>query len=141
MLLAPLALLGPPAAPGGGPTTVGWLALTQTVLFYGAVFWGIDQAGAGLAAVLANTDPLFVAVLAAVFLGEGLAGRQWAGLRDRAGGGGGGGLGGPALAAGALAGAALGGGGRGAGLEHRHRRRRPRRARRARSRSRSPAGR
>jgi probable blue pigment (indigoidine) exporter len=30
--------------------------------------------------VLANTDPLFVAVLAAVFLGEVLAGRQWLGL-------------------------------------------------------------
>ena len=59
---------------------MGWLALTQTVLFYGAVFWGIDQEGAGLPAVLANTDPLFVAVLAAVFLGEVLSGRQWSGL-------------------------------------------------------------
>ena len=30
--------------------------------------------------MLANTDPLFVAVLAAVFLGEVLSGRQWSGL-------------------------------------------------------------
>lgn len=60
--------------------TIGWLALTQTVLFYGATFWGIAHAGAGLAAVLANTDPLFVAALAAGFLGERLERRQWAGL-------------------------------------------------------------
>ena len=38
---------------------IGWLALTQTVLFYRATFWGIAHAGAGLSAVLANTDPLF----------------------------------------------------------------------------------
>jgi drug/metabolite transporter (DMT)-like permease len=79
-LLGALALAGRPLRPGVGPGALGWLALTQTALFYGAVFWGIDRAGAGLAAVLANTDPLFVAVLAAVFLGERLAGAQWAGL-------------------------------------------------------------
>ena len=60
--------------------TVGWLALTQTVLFYGATFWGIAHAGAGLSAVLANTDPLFVAILAGAVLGERLGGAQWAGL-------------------------------------------------------------
>jgi len=80
LLLALLAALGRPLRPRVGAWTVGWLALTQTVLFYGAVFWGIDRDGAGLPAVLANTDPLFVAVLAAVFLGEHLSGRQWAGL-------------------------------------------------------------
>jgi len=80
LLLALLAMLGRPLRPGVSPMAVGWLALTQTVLFYGAVFWGIDQEGAGLPAVLANTDPLFVAVLAALFLGEALAGRQWLGL-------------------------------------------------------------
>ena len=80
LLLALLAMLGRPLRPGVGPMAVGWLALTQTVLFYGAVFWGIAQEGAGLPAVLANTDPLFVAVLAAVFLGEVLSGRQWSGL-------------------------------------------------------------
>jgi probable blue pigment (indigoidine) exporter len=80
LLLGVLALRGRPLRPGAGPLAVGWLALTQTVLFYGAVFWGIAQDGAGLPAVLANTDPLFVAALAAVVLGERLAGRQWLGL-------------------------------------------------------------
>lgn len=80
LLLGALAALGRPLRPGVGPATVGWLALTQTVLFYGATFWGIATAGAGLAAVLANTDALFVAALAAVVLGERLWGVQWAGL-------------------------------------------------------------
>jgi drug/metabolite transporter (DMT)-like permease len=80
MLLAVLAALGRPLRPAVGPVAVGWLALTQTVLYYGAVFWGIERAGAGLPAVLANIDPLFVAVLAAAFLGETLSGRQWLGL-------------------------------------------------------------
>jgi len=80
MLLAVLAALGRPLRPAVGPGMVGWLALTQTVLYYGAVYWGIEKEGAGLPAVLANVDPLFVAVLAAAFLGETLAGRQWAGL-------------------------------------------------------------
>ena len=55
-----------PCARGSGSATVGWLALTQTVLFYGATFWGIVHAGRRPAAVLANTDPLFVAALASV---------------------------------------------------------------------------
>ena len=80
LLLALLAILGRPLSPGVGIAAVGWLALTQTVLFYGAVFWGIAHAGAGLSAVLANTDPLFVAVLAVGFLGERLGGLQWVGL-------------------------------------------------------------
>jgi drug/metabolite transporter (DMT)-like permease len=80
LLLGLLVVTGRPLRPRVGPVAVGWLALTQTVLFYGAVFWGIDRDGAGLPAVLANTDPLFVAVLAAAFLGEHLSGRQWLGL-------------------------------------------------------------
>jgi len=80
LLLGLLVVTGRPLRPRVGPLAVGWLALTQTVLFYGAVFWGISQDGAGLPAVLANTDPLFVAVLAAAFLGEHLSGRQWIGL-------------------------------------------------------------
>lgn len=59
---------------------IGWLALTQTVVFYGATYWGIAHAGAGLSAVLANTDPLFVAVLATLLLGEHLTRLQWLGL-------------------------------------------------------------
>ena len=79
-LIGVLLALGRPVRPGVGPGIVGWLALTQTVLFYGATFWGIAHAGAGLSAVLANTDPLFVAVLAGLLLGERLGGAQWAGL-------------------------------------------------------------
>jgi probable blue pigment (indigoidine) exporter len=80
LLLGLLMVLRRPLRPRVGVMAVAWLALTQTVLFYGAVFWGISQDGAGLPAVLANTDPLFVAVLAAAFLGEHLTGRQWLGL-------------------------------------------------------------
>jgi len=80
ILLLALKVLGRPLRPGVGITTIGWLALTQSVLFYGATFWGILHAGAGLAAVLANTDPLFVAALASLVLGEYLTGRQWTGL-------------------------------------------------------------
>jgi probable blue pigment (indigoidine) exporter len=80
LLLGALALLGRPLRPGVGLGLVAWLALTQTVCFYGATFYGIAHGGAGLAAVLANTDPLFVAVLAVTVLGERLSGRQWAGL-------------------------------------------------------------
>ncbi len=80
LVLGLLAALGRPLRPGLSAGGVAWLALTQTVLFYGATFWGIAHAGAGLAAVLANTDPLFVAALATVFLGERLGRVQWAGL-------------------------------------------------------------
>ncbi|MGD9697376.1 MAG: DMT family transporter [Thermoleophilia bacterium] len=80
LVLGVLAASGRPLRPGVGVGAVAWLALTQTVLFYGATFWGIAHAGAGLSAVLANTDPLFVAGLAAVVLGERLRGVQWAGL-------------------------------------------------------------
>ena len=80
LLLGMLVVTGRSLRPRVGVMAVAWLALTQTVLFYGAVFWGISQDGAGLPAVLANTDPLFVAVLAAIFLGEHLSGRQWLGL-------------------------------------------------------------
>jgi drug/metabolite transporter (DMT)-like permease len=80
LLLGMLVVTGRSLRPRVGVMAVAWLALTQTVLFYGAVFWGISQDGAGLPAVLANTDPLFVAVLAAIFLGEHLSGRQWVGL-------------------------------------------------------------
>jgi drug/metabolite transporter (DMT)-like permease len=80
LLLAGLACLGRPLRPGVGVPAVAWLALTQTVLFYGGTFWGIEHAGAGPAAVLANTDALFVAGLAALVLGETLRRRQWLGL-------------------------------------------------------------
>jgi len=80
LLLALLAARGRTLRPGVGWGTVVWLGLTQSAVFYGATYWGIDHEGAGLAAVLANTDPLFVAGLSALLLSERLSGRQWAGL-------------------------------------------------------------
>jgi drug/metabolite transporter (DMT)-like permease len=80
LVLAVVAARGRSLHPGTGIATVLWLGLTQTAIFYGATFWGIVHGGAGLAAVLANTDPLFVAVLSVAFLGERLTGRQWSGL-------------------------------------------------------------
>jgi probable blue pigment (indigoidine) exporter len=80
IVLAVLVARGHPVAPGVGAASLFWLALTQTTLFYGATFWGIAHEGAGLAAVLANTDPLFVAALGALFLGDRLTRLQWTGL-------------------------------------------------------------
>lgn len=80
LLLGYLAARGRPLLPGVGWGIVAWLGFTQTAVFYGATYWGIDAEGAGLAAVLANTDPLFVAALSVPLLGERLTGRQWAGL-------------------------------------------------------------
>jgi drug/metabolite transporter (DMT)-like permease len=80
VLLVVAAVLGRSVRPGVGAWTIGWLALTQTVIFYGATYWGIAHAGAGLSAVLANTDPLFVAVLGTLLLGDRLASVQWLGL-------------------------------------------------------------
>lgn len=80
ILLGVLWLTRRPLLPGVGVPVVLWIALTQTVLFYAAVFWGIDHAGAGVAALLSNTDPLFIAILAALALGEHLSARQWLGI-------------------------------------------------------------
>lgn len=80
ILLLALAVTGRPVMPGTEWLVVGVLALTQSVAFYGATFIGLAEEGAGTAAVLANTDPLFVAALAAAFLGERLSRRQWVGL-------------------------------------------------------------
>lgn len=80
ILLVGLMALGRPVMPGAEWGVILVLALTQSVIFYGATFIGIAEEGAGTAAVLANTDPLFVAALAAAFLGERLGPRQWAGL-------------------------------------------------------------
>lgn len=80
LLMGALALSGSDLRPGVGVGVVAWVALTQTVLFYAAVFWGIVHAGAGLSALLSNTDPLFIAILAVLVLGEHLTARQWAGV-------------------------------------------------------------
>jgi probable blue pigment (indigoidine) exporter len=80
LVLAVLAGLGRTLRPGVGPGALAFLALTQTVIFYGAVFFGISREGAGVPAVLANIDPLVVALLGVVLLGERLRALQWAGL-------------------------------------------------------------
>ena len=80
LLLAVMVLSGRSLHPEVGWGVVAWIGFTQTTLFYGATFWGLDREGAGLAAVLANTDPLFVAVLSSWLLGEVLRGGQWLGL-------------------------------------------------------------
>ena len=68
ILIVGLLVLRQPIGTGTGVWVVVVLALTQSVAFYGATFVGIAHEGAGIAAVLANTDPLFVAALAAWFL-------------------------------------------------------------------------
>lgn len=75
-----LILVGGTLRPGVGLGVVVWIAITQTAVFYGAVFWGILHAGTGLSALLSNTDPLFVAALAALVLGDRLSRRQWFGI-------------------------------------------------------------
>ncbi len=80
IIIVALVVLRQPLGTGTGLWVVVVLALTQSVAFYGATFIGIQHEGAGIAAVLANTDPLFVAVFAAMFLGEHLNRRQWGGL-------------------------------------------------------------
>jgi O-acetylserine/cysteine efflux transporter len=80
LLMGALALAGYDLRPGVGVGVVAWVALTQTVLFYAAVFWGIVHAGAGLSALVSNTDPLFIAILAVLVLGEHLTPRQWGGV-------------------------------------------------------------
>jgi probable blue pigment (indigoidine) exporter len=80
LLLVLAAATGRRVLPGVPFWTVLWLGLTQTTIFYGATFLGIANESAGLAAVLSNTDPLFVAALGAVFLAEHLSVRQWVGL-------------------------------------------------------------
>jgi O-acetylserine/cysteine efflux transporter len=80
LLMGALALAGSDLRPGVGVGVVAWVSLTQTVLFYAAVFWGIVHAGAGLSALLSNTDPLFIAILAVLVLGERLTPRQWGGV-------------------------------------------------------------
>lgn len=80
ILIGALLVMRRPVGPGCGWGVIAVLALTQSVAFYGATFLGIADAGAGPAAVLANTDPLFVAALAALVLGDRLSRRQWLGL-------------------------------------------------------------
>lgn len=56
-----------------GPQEWPWitaLALIGTLMAYGGMFLSPGVTGAGIASVLGNTGPLFVIILAAIFLGE-----------------------------------------------------------------------
>jgi drug/metabolite transporter (DMT)-like permease len=72
-LLGFVVLLRRPAAPAlvRLPGLVA-LALTSTSIAFAAMFLSPGRTGAGIASVLGNFQPLFVLVLAAVFLGESL---------------------------------------------------------------------
>lgn len=53
------------------------LALTSTTLSFGAMFLSPGRAGAGIASVLGNTQPLVLVALAGLFLGERMTRRKW----------------------------------------------------------------
>lgn len=64
------------------PTRAAWpwivpLALTATAFAYGAMFVAPGRAGAGITSVLGNAQPLFVAALAAIALGERMTPGKW----------------------------------------------------------------
>ena len=81
VLLAVLVVLRRPVVPPRRlwPGVVA-LALMGTVLGYGAMFSSPGRTGAGLAAVLGNTTPLFAMLLAVPLLGEPLTRRRIAAL-------------------------------------------------------------
>jgi len=80
VLLLTLIALRRPFMPGCPWSVVFILAGTQSVVLYGASYIGIAYGGAGLTSVLQNTDPLFVAILAVIVLGESMSRRQWMGM-------------------------------------------------------------
>jgi drug/metabolite transporter (DMT)-like permease len=80
VLLIALVALRRPFLPGCSWSVVFILAATQSVVLYGASYIGIAYDGAGLTSVLQNTDPLFVAVLAVLVLGESMSRPQWMGM-------------------------------------------------------------
>ncbi len=53
------------------------LGVLTTTVFLGTMFWGTSLVGPGLSSVLINTQPLIVAFLARIWLGERLTPWQW----------------------------------------------------------------
>lgn len=53
-----------------------WVALSATTLTFGSMFLSPRFAGAGLASILGNAQPLFIALIAFMFLGERLNRQQ-----------------------------------------------------------------
>ena len=71
MLLAVLAVTGQPWRPARALwVPIGLLAALGSVVGFSAMFYSPLHTGAGVASVLGNTGPLFMIVLAALFLGE-----------------------------------------------------------------------
>jgi drug/metabolite transporter (DMT)-like permease len=76
VLFALLPVLGRPLR----PRALGWtllLGLLQTGAFTGLVMWALERGGAGTTAVLSNTMPFWLLLMAWVGLGEKLRGAQW----------------------------------------------------------------
>ncbi len=53
-----------------------WVALTATTLTFGSMFLSPGFAGAGLASILGNAQPLFIVLIAFIFLNERLSRKQ-----------------------------------------------------------------
>lgn len=56
------------------------LGLTATTIGFGAMFLSAAHTDAGIASVLANTQPLIVPVLAAIFIGDRMTRGKWAAM-------------------------------------------------------------
>ncbi|HEY4476918.1 MAG TPA: DMT family transporter [Candidatus Paceibacterota bacterium] len=56
------------------------MAVTATTINYAAMFLSAGRTGAGIASILGNMQPLFIVVMATVFLGERLSKSSWLSL-------------------------------------------------------------
>jgi len=77
VLLAVLAVLRRPLRPKALGLTLA-LGVLQTTGFVGLTMWALEAGGAGRTAVLANTMPFWLLIMAWPLLGERLHGLQWA---------------------------------------------------------------
>ena len=80
VFLVALMALRKPVAPRCSWRVILILGVLQVAAAYGCAYVGIKYGGAGLTSVLANTDPLFIALLAVWVLNERLVRKQWIGL-------------------------------------------------------------
>lgn len=77
LLALVVALRQPLLPPRGSWPWILALALTSTAGAYGAMFVSPGRAGAGIASVLGNLQPIFIVVLAALALGERMTRLSW----------------------------------------------------------------
>jgi O-acetylserine/cysteine efflux transporter len=80
LFLLVLVAMRKPIAPGCSWPVILTLGVLQVAAAYTCAYVGIKYGGAGLTSVLANTDPLFIALLAVWVLNERMARKQWIGL-------------------------------------------------------------